>query len=85
MAVIMTAAAAIGAMHMVVMIVMAVFMAAVLVVHMCLVGRLLAVRVRVGVVLGILLLGLGSGCRGFARGCQSLFMRQSTACSVKSG
>ncbi|KWT67636.1 hypothetical protein APV28_3441 [Comamonas testosteroni] len=51
--------------------------------HMCLVGRLMPLRV--GVVLRILLLGRCSGCRGFARGCQSLFMRPSAACSVKSG
>ncbi|GAO70722.1 hypothetical protein CSE6_011_21590 [Comamonas sp. E6] len=82
MAVIMAAAAAIGAVHMVVMIVVTVLMAAVLVMHMSLVVRLLPVRVGV---VGILLLGRCSGSRGFARGCQSLFMRPSAACSVKSG
>ena len=60
----------------VVMIVVAVLMAAVLVMHMCLLGRLLPVRMGV-------VLGRCSGCRGFARGCQSLFMQPLAACSVK--
>ena len=74
MAVIMAAAAAVDAVHMIVMaVVRVVFMAAMLVVHMF----FMAVFVRV------LVCVIVAGCRGFARGCQSLFMQPLVACSVK--
>ena len=77
MAVIMAAAAAVGAMHMIVMVMLlvvrVVFMAAMLVVHML----FMAVFVR------MLVCVIVAGCRGFARGCQSLFMQPLVACSVK--
>ena len=77
MAVVMAAAAAVGAMHMIVMVMMlvmrVVFMAAMLVVHML----FMAVFVR------MLVCVIVAGCRGFARGCQSLFMQPLAACSVK--
>ena len=82
MAVVMTAAAAVGAMHMVMMVV--VLMAAMLVMHMvcmaAVVGMRVLMGVRVIVQIGAVLLG---GCWGFARGCQSLFMQPLAACSVK--
>ena len=74
MAVVMAAAAAVGAVHMIVMVmVLVVFMAAMLVVHML----FMAVFVR------MLVCVIVAGCRGFARGCQSLFMQPLAACSVK--
>ena len=71
---VMAAAAAVGAVHMIVMVmVLVVFMAAMLVVHML----FMAVFVR------MLVCVIVAGCRGFARGCQSLFMQPLAACSVK--
>lgn len=93
MAVVMAAAAAIGCMHMIVMLfalvfvfvlvlvlvllVRVVFMAAMLVVHMFCRSRLarMIVRALVSVIM--------AASRGFARGCQSLFMQPLAACSVK--
>ena len=72
----MAAAAAVCAVHMAMVLVEV--MSTVLVMHMVCMSAVMAVLMRVSVV--VVLLG---GCRGFARGCQSLFMQPLAACSVK--